>query len=238
MFMFNFPISKKALADSFRKVVSTKIGEGLIYIEQAEFVATDKTKHIYMLVLDLPMDVLIEINRKLMPAMVRINEAIAFAKYRASKNEQGIPFPGIKYHYTQDDPISETNTANHSFGFMVESSTENLKLAGFPFKLVIPKIAPKKFAAIAAEVPRPAVPRAEAPRPAVPLAEAPRKHVAFVKTNSKVILGVTVISNGEIIDLGDGLFMLKKATFLVIGEKSSLVSKDETTVYTVIVRAD
>ncbi len=237
MFMFNFPISKKALADSFRNVVSPhEIGEGLIYIEQAEFVATDKTKYIYMLVLDLPMDVLNEINRNLMPAMARINEAIAFAKFRASKNEQGIPFPGIKYHYTQDHPISEKNTAIHSFGFMFETSNENLKLAGFPFTIVIPKIAPKNFAAIAAEAPRPAVPRTEAPRTEAPLAEAPRKHVAFVKTNSKVILGVTVISNGEITDLGDGLFMLKGATFLVIGKKSSLLGEDETTIYTV--RAD
>lgn len=222
---------------------------------QVEHKMFEKT-HFYMLVLDFDASILKSI-------WTRLNKHICDAKTRndveKAKGERGKRFQGIKYFYQKANPFGDYDSKTTWHCFMIEATDEHLTQAGFNIQLVatIP-VKPTKtielsslkkdtisfLGAATTSSPKVVSVKTEPTSPSMMavsvrpnqahfLEDSGCMSAAAVKTNTLIIAGKTVVSDGTIKQSKNELFMLKGATFLVINGTFVDVGDELTTVYDV-----
>jgi hypothetical protein len=204
LFYSKFSINPDGLSESFSRllshvkiIVSTSDVGYPFCIHSGEY-------HYYMIVVNVDLNTLNEIHSKMYYFMKDL--------YRIDDNKcYDLNYSYIKYFFDAKNPLNPANIGQYCF--LVGSSTISARNAEFQIDLIRDcDLDPTLCSDLI---------------PVEPKEWSNDKIISVVKTNSSIIDGSVVISNGEINDLGDGLFMLTNASLLIINGERIVVGYND-----------
>ena len=204
LFYSKFKLDSDQLTESFCRLLShvniiiSSVDVGYPFcIHSGEY-------HFYMIVLNVDLETLNQIHSKMYEFMKALYELDDSTFYELNHSY-------IKYFYDAENPLNPANIGQYCY--LVGSSTISARNAEFEIDLIRDcDLDPTLRTDLI---------------PVEPKEWTNHKIIAFVKTNSSIIDGSIVISNGRINDLGDGLFMLTDASLLIINSNRIVVGGND-----------